>query len=72
MGNSKLRKKKELQFRRVRVETEEMLENSKEITEEILQKDHLTYNQINYMNKISGYPIHRNYGIEYFKIGEDF
>lgn len=71
-GNSKLRKKKELQFRRVRVETEEMLENSKEITEEILQKDHLTYNQINYMNKISGYPIHRNYGIEYFKIGEDF
>lgn len=71
-GNSKLRKKKELEIRRVRVETENMLKESDEIIEEIAKKDKFKANQAKYTTNITGYPIYRNKGVEYFSIGEEF
>lgn len=71
-GNSKLRKKKEREFRKIRVDTSEHLHNSQDILEEIKQNDKYKYNQINYMNKVTGYPVYNNEGIEYFQLGEQF
>ncbi len=71
-GNSKLRKKEERKFRKIRVDTEEFLRDSKVIAQDIKQLDKYKYNQVNYMNKIAGYPLYRNEGLEYFDIGEKF
>ena len=71
-GNSRLRQKIERQIRRVRVTTEDYLEDSSNIVEEIEKEDMYKANQIKYMSKISGFPIYRNEGVEYFKIGEEF
>lgn len=71
-GNSKLRKKKELELRRVRVETEDILKNSDKILDEIEKQDKYKANQVKYMSNISGYPVHKNKGVEYFSIGEAF
>ncbi len=71
-GNSKLRRKEERKIRRIRVDTEQEL-SSKEEVKEALKKDNIyRYNQVNYINKISGYPVYFNQGIKYFDIGEDF
>lgn len=71
-GNSKLRKKKELEIRRVRVESEDMLGSSDKVLNEISKLDKFKANQVKYMESITGYPVHRNKGVEYFSIGEDF
>ena len=71
-GNSKLRKKRELEIRRVRVGTEEYLSNIDEIYEEIAKDDKYKANQIKYINNVTGYPVYRNKGVEYFSIGEKF
>ncbi len=71
-GNSKLKLKKEREIRRVRVSTDNYLTNSSDIVKEIEKNDEYKANQIKYMNKISGYPIYRNQGVEYFRIGEEF
>lgn len=71
-GNSKLRKKEERKIRKIRVDSEYTLPSSEEIKEEIKKEDKHKYNQVNYLNKISGYPVYRNQGVEYFDIGEKF
>lgn len=71
-GRSKMRLKKELELRKVRVYSENLLQDSKNILEEIKNKDKYKYNQIEYMTKISGYPVYKNHGIEYFDVGEKF
>ncbi|MDO4283256.1 MAG: cardiolipin synthase [Clostridia bacterium] len=71
-GNSKLRKKKELEIRRVRVETENMLRDSDQISEEIAKFDKFKANQVKYTTNITGYPVYRNQGVQYFSIGEEF
>ena len=63
-GNSKLRKKRELEIRRVRVGTEEYLSNIDEIYEEIAKDDKYKANQIKYINNVTGYPVYRNKGVE--------
>ena len=69
-GRSKLRMKKELEYRKVRVYSENLLPDSSDIIKKI--DDKYKRNQIEYMTKISGYPIYNNHGIEYFDIGEKF
>ena len=69
-GRSKLRMKKELEYRKVRAYSEDLLNDSSSIIEKI--EDKYKRNQIEYMTKISGYPIYNNQGIEYFEIGEKF
>src|SRR5574344_361006 len=69
-GRSKLRLKKELEYRKVRVYSEDLLKDSSYLLNEI--DDKYKYNQIEYMTKISGYPLYRNGNIEYFDIGEKF
>ncbi len=71
-GNSKLRKKEERKFRKIRVDTEDFLKDSHLIAEEIKQIDKYKYNQVSYMTKVAGYPVYRNVGLEYFDIGEKF
>lgn len=71
-GNSRLKKKKELAIRKVRIETENMLKDSQEVDDEIKELDIYKYNQVQYMTKITGYPVYRNEGTEYFEIGEKF
>lgn len=69
-GRSKLRMKKELEYRKVRAYSEDLLNDSSSIIEKI--EDKYKRNQIEYMTKISGYPIYNNQGFEYFEIGEKF
>lgn len=71
-GNSKLRKKEELKLRKIRVDTENTLESKEEVKEKLKNEDIYKYMQANYINKISGYPVYFNQGIEYFDIGENF
>ena len=71
-GRSKMRMKKELEIRKVRVYSENLLQDSKNILEKIKKTDKYKYNQIEYMTKISGYPLYENGGVEYFDIGEKF
>ena len=71
-GNSKLRKKKELEIRRVRVETEDILKNSDKEIEELEKIDKYKVNEVKYMTNITGYPLYKNKGVEYFSIGEEF
>ena len=71
-GRSKMRMKKELEIRKVRVYSENLLQDSKNILEKIKKTDKYKYNQIEYMTKISGYPLYENGGVEYFEIGEKF
>lgn len=71
-GRSKMRIKKELELRKVRVYSENLLQDSKSILQEIKENDKYKYNQVQYMTKISGYPIYKNNGIEYFDVGEKF
>lgn len=71
-GRSKMRMKKELEIRKVRVDSENLLIDSEPIIENIKRIDKYKANQIEYMTKISGYPIYENNGVEYFNIGENF
>lgn len=71
-GRSKLRMKKELEIRKVRVYSENLLKNSEPLLESIKKEDKYKYNQVEYMTKISGYPIYANQGVQYFNIGEKF
>ena len=71
-GNNKLRRKKELVYRRVRVDTEENLIENFELENEIKNQDIYKYNQIKYMTNITGYPLCRNEGVKYFETGEKF
>ena len=71
-GNSKLRKKEELKLRKIRVDTENSLESKEEVKEALKKEDIYKYMQANYINKISGYPVYFNQGVEYFDIGENF
>ena len=71
-GNSKLRKKEELKIRKIRVDSEKELYSKKEVKEALKKEDIYRYNQVNYINKISGYPVYFNQGVEYFDIGENF
>ena len=71
-GRSKLRMKKELELRKVRVYSENLLQDSHKLLDKIKDEDKYKYNQIEYMTKISGYPIYENYGVEYYDIGEKF
>lgn len=71
-GNSKLRKKEELKLRKIRVDTEKSLESKEEVKESLKEKNIYRYMQANYINKISGFPVYFNQGVEYFDIGENF
>lgn len=71
-GNNKLSEKEALEIKKVRVDTEDMLKDSRNINEKIKKEDIYKYNQIEYMTKITGYPIYENEGLEYFEIGEKF
>ena len=71
-GRSKMRMKKELEIRKVRVDSENLLIDSEPIIENIKRIDKYKANQIEYMTKISGYPIYENNGVDYFNIGENF
>lgn len=71
-GNSKLRKKEELKLRNIRKETEKTLESKDEVKEALRKKDIYRYMQANYINKISGFPVYFNQGVQYFDIGEKF
>lgn len=71
-GRSKMRMKKELELRKVRVYSENLLQDSKPILQEMKNNDKYKYNQVEYMTKISGYPVYKNHGVEYFDIGEKF
>ena len=59
-GNSKLRKKKELAIRKIRVESEDLLRNSENIAKELYDTDRYKYNQIQYMTKVTGFPVYKN------------
>lgn len=71
-GNSKLRSKKERVFRKIRVDTTDFLNDSEALVEEIEKKDKYRSNQVKYMNKITGFPVYKNAGMEYFELGENF
>lgn len=71
-GNSKLRKKIAKKIKKIRVDTESILSTSEEVKEKLKFEDKYKYNQVNYLNKISGYPVYFNQGLEYFDIGEKF
>lgn len=71
-GNTKLRKKKSNEIKRVTVDTEYTLKDSTGIAKELLSIDKYKYNQVEYMTKITGYPIYRNGGCEYYETGEKF
>lgn len=71
-GNSKLRKKVAKKIKKIRVDTEDILSTSEEVKESLKVEDKYKYNQVNYLNKISGYPVYFNQGVEYFDIGEKF
>ena len=51
-GRSKMRMKKELEIRKVRIYSENLLQDSKNILEKIKETDKYKYNQIEYMTKI--------------------
>ncbi|MDD3304236.1 MAG: cardiolipin synthase [Clostridia bacterium] len=71
-GNSKLRKKKELALRKIRVQSEDLLRDSENVAKEILSIDEYKYKQIQYISKVTGFPVYKNQGLEYFEIGEKF
>ena len=71
-GNSKLKKKRALEIKKVRTDTEDLLKNSEDLAIKIKSEDAYKYNMVNYATKISGYPLYENEGVEYFEIGEKF
>ena len=71
-GNSKLKKKRALEIKKVRTDTEDLLKNSEDLAIKIKSEDTYKYNMVNYATKISGYPLYENEGVEYFEIGEKF
>lgn len=71
-GNSKLRKKVLVTYEKIREDSKKYLRSSEDINKKILNIDKYKYNEVNYINKISGYPTYKNDGIEYFDIGEKF
>ena len=71
-GNSKLKKKRALELKKVRTDTEDLLKNSEDLAIKIKSEDAYKYNMVNYATKISGYPLYENEGVEYFEIGEKF
>lgn len=71
-GNSKLRFKVREELERIRENSNKYFEHDEQIKKEILDIDKRVYNEINYINKMTGYPICRNEGIEYLDIGENF
>lgn len=68
-GNSKLKKEKKEAFYKVQKDTKIMLKDSDEIIKEL---DLHKANLVNYATKITGYPIYKNEGTEFFEIGEKF
>ncbi|MEG2348805.1 MAG: cardiolipin synthase [Clostridia bacterium] len=71
-GNSKLRGKKEKKFRKIRTETTKLLNETDSILKEIEEIDKYKYNQVRYMQNVTGYPLYKNEGLEYFELGEKF
>lgn len=68
-GNSKMKKKRKIEITQVQKKTKGMLRDSENTTEQLEpQKAKL----VNYINKITGYPIYPNEGVEFFEIGEKF
>ena len=68
-GNSKLKRKRKDEINKVQIETKDMLKDSDSILNEL--EPHKA-NLVNYANKITGYPIYKNEGVEFFEIGEKF
>ncbi|MEG2310664.1 MAG: cardiolipin synthase [Clostridia bacterium] len=71
-GNSKLRRKKEKEFKKIRCETMSTLYDCSSVKNEIKAIDKYKYNQVEFTSKITGYPIYKNQGIKYFKNGEEY
>jgi cardiolipin synthase len=70
-GNSKLKKTKANELKKIEFESKYTL-NDKKLEEEIKAIDRYKYNQVKYMENITGYPICKNEGVTYFKTGEKF
>lgn len=68
-GNTKLKKKRKEELNKVQEETKSMLKDSDGIIKEL---DIHKANLVNYATKITGYPIYKNEGVEFFEIGEKF
>lgn len=68
-GNSKLKRKRKDEINKVQIKTKDMLKDSNSILSEL--EPHKA-NLVNYANKITGYPIYKNEGVEFFEIGEKF
>ena len=68
-GNSKLKREKKEELNKVQEDTKDMLKSSDEIINEL---DKHNAKLVNYATKVTGYPIYKNEGVEFFEIGEKF
>lgn len=68
-GNNRLKKNRRKEINSVQNKTEDMLKSSDSIIREL--EPHKA-NLVNYASKITGYPIYKNEGVEFFEIGEKF
>lgn len=71
-GNSRLDLKHRLELSKINDETKEYNIQNKEILEEIKNIDVLRYNQMKYINNVTGYSIYNNSGANYLNTGEMF
>ncbi len=71
-GSNKIGKKKAIVMQDIRLKTNHLLKNDEDIIEKLKEDEPYAYNLVKYINNVTGYPIYKNQGIEYFKLGEDF
>lgn len=71
-GSNKIGKKKAETMQKIRIKTNNLLKNDSEVLDNLKDKDVYMYNLVKYINNVTGYPIYKNQGIKYFKLGEEF
>lgn len=69
-GNSRLKKKKQIEIKQIENDTNYLLDDSYEVDNELKENDRLTYNMFEYIKNITSYPISENINCKYYDLGE--
>ncbi len=69
-GNSRLRRKKQIEILDIENETNNLFNSTFDIENEIKSEDKLTYNMLKYIQNITSYPVCENINSKYYSLGE--
>ena len=69
-GNSRLRRKKQIDIKQIENDTNYLLDNSFEALNELKEEDKHVYNMLQYIQNITSYPVCQNVSSKYYDLGD--